>query len=169
MKKYKDYIIIIVILSLIFISIIVLNKLDDEKNMNFQQKSNYILETNYSKFFTVNSCISKYISYLEKKDTNSLLEILDKDYVKNNNINKDNLYNFVDNIDGSYSFVSRKMFRCDKQNLLKYYVYGFLNKETIDGVINKKEQYYILTLDEENYTFSIIPSSFSQYMEVQNG
>lgn len=168
MKKYKDYIIIITILFLIFISITVLSNLNksDKKIIN---EITYQIETNYSNFFTVNSCITKYVEYLSKKDTDSLLEVIDKNYINSNNINKTNLYNYVDDISGIYSFTSKKMYKSDNEKIIKYYVFGYLKEENIDGIVGVEDKYFILNLDEDNLTFSIIPSNKSEFSEVENG
>ena len=170
MKKYKDYIIIIIILSLIVISLTVLSKLnkDDEKN-NTEILIKYKLEEDYSKFFTVNSCIYKYIEYLTKKDTTNILKVLNEEYVINNGINDTNLYNYMDNLEGIYTFNSKKMYKDDTKDITKYYIYVYLIKETINGSTDKKEKYFILNLDENNLTFDIMPSDSKIFSEVENG
>lgn len=167
-KKYKDYIVIIIILSLIFISILVLSKLNDDV-VEIDDEITYKLESDYSSFFTVNSCIIKYVQYLSKKDTDSLLQVIDKEYLNNNGINRDNIYNYIDNLDGTYSFSSKKMYKSNTENIIKYYVYGYLKKETIDGVLDIKDTYFVVKLDEDNLTFSIMPSNNTQFSEVENG
>lgn len=170
MRKYKDYIIIIIILSLIVISLTVLSSLNkDKQNDNNQILINYKVEEDYSKFFTVNSCIYKYIEYLTKKDTTNILKVLNEDYVKNNNINNSNLYNYLDNLNGIYTFSAKKMYKDDTDDLVKYYVYGYLVKETINGSADKTEKYFILNLDENNLTFDIMPSDSKTFSEVENG
>ena len=170
MRKYKDYIIIIIILSLIVISLTVLSSLNkDKQNDNNQILINYKVEEDYSKFFTVNSCIYKYIEYLTKKDTTNILKVLNEDYVKNNNINNSNLYNYLDNLNGIYTFSAKKMYKDDTDDLVKYYVYGYLVKETINGSADKTEKYFILNLVEHHLTFDIMPSDSKTFSEVENG
>lgn len=170
MKKYKDYIIIIIILSLIFISILVLTSFNKEDNSIDTKKVTYKLENDYNNFFTVNGCITKYVEYLSKKDTTKLLEVLDKEYVKNNNINIDNIYSILPNLEeGMYSFTSKMMYKDDGDTVVNYYVYGYLNKEIINSVLNKEDNYYMVKLDKNNMVYSIKPITISEFNEVKNG
>lgn len=170
MKKYKDYIIIIIILSLIFISILVLTRFNKEDNSIDTKKVTYKLENDYNNFFTVNGCITKYVEYLSKKDTTKLLQVLDKEYVKNNNINIDNIYSILPNLEeGMYSFNSKMMYKDDGDTIVNYYVYGYLNKEIMDSVLNKEDNYYMVKLDKNNMVYSIKPITISEFNEVKNG
>lgn len=170
MKKYKDYIIIIIILSLIFISILVLTSFNKEDNSIDTKKVTYKLENDYNNFFTVNGCITKYVEYLSKKDTTKLLQVLDKEYVKNNNINIDNIYSILPNLEeGMYSFNSKMMYRDNGDTIVNYYVYGYLNKEIMDSVLNKEDKYYMVKLDKNNMVYSIKPITISEFNEVKNG
>lgn len=170
MKKYKDYIIIIIILSLIFISILVLTSFNKEDNSIDTKKVTYKLENDYNNFFTVNGCITKYVEYLSKKDTTNLLEVLDKEYVTANNINIDNIYSILPNLEeGMYSFNSKMMYRDNGDTVVNYYVYGYLNKEIMDSVLNKEDNYYMVKLDKNNMVYSIKPITISEFNEVKNG
>lgn len=170
MKKYKDYIIIIIILSLIFISILVITSFNKEDNSIDTKKVTYKLENDYNNFFTVNGCITKYVEYLSKKNTTKLLQVLDKEYVKNNNINIDNIYSILPNLEeGMYSFTSKMMYKDDGNTIVNYYVYGYLNKEIIDSVLNKEDNYYMVKLDKNNMVYSIKPITISEFNEVKNG
>lgn len=111
-----------------------------------------------SKFFTVSSCVSKYINYLSLSDTENLLLLLSNDYKEKNSINSSNLYNYVGNINGSYSFIGSKMLeqRLSK-SVYKYYVKGFIQEELMDTVALGQVYYIIVILDEKNMTFAIEP------------
>ena len=164
MKRYKNYIIIILLLIVILFS---LNYFKNQKDDNIIEE-NYHLEKNYSNFFTVNSCIYKYIEFLSNKDSKSIIEVLNQDFVKENNITEDNVYSFVKNIDGMYSFTARKMYKFEYENISKYYVYGHLIKNDITGTTFKEDNYYFVILDKDNTTFSIKEISKSDYLEVAN-
>lgn len=170
MKKYKDYIIIIIILSLIFISILVLTSSNKDERNNDTKKITYKLENDYNNFFTVNGCITKYVEYLSKKDTTKLIQVLDENYVSNNNINTDNIYSILPNLeDGIYSFNSKMMYKDDGDTVVNYYVYGYLYKEIMDSVLNKEDNYYIVKLDKNNMVYSIKPITVNEFNEVKNG
>lgn len=164
MKKYKDYIVIIVILLLIFVSISVLFNLD--KKTDNVDENVYVIEQDYSNFFTVNSCINKYIQFLVSKDTSSLLKVIDKKYITDNNLNESNVINSLGELNGIYNFVSKEMYKQNKNDIEEYYVKGILQEEGMESILSTTEQYYKLYLYEKNMTYSITPISANKYREV---
>lgn len=110
------------------------------------------------RFYTVSSCVSKYLTYLSSSDTNNLYLLLNENYKKENNITKDNIYNYIGNIEGNISFNPRKMFeqRLSK-NIYKYYVKGYIQKDTFDQIGEKEIYYIIVIMNQSNLTFSIMP------------
>ena len=116
-----------------------------------------VLEDN-NRFFTVSSCASKYINYLSIKDTDNLLILLSNEYKQKESINSDNIYESIGEINGTNTFVGKKIFeqRLSK-NVYKYYVYGTIQEELMDSISPKSNYYLIAILDEENMTFSIEP------------
>lgn len=171
-KVNKNRIILFIIfILLIFLSFYIYDYFNKEEVEEKKEDSvKYVLLNDYSRFFTVNSCVYKYISYLQNKDTNSLLEILDKDFKTKNSINSNNIYNYLENLEGNYSFTSKKIYyeKINKK-YIKYYVYGHLSKDLMDEIGEKEDRYYIVTFDIENYLFSIIPYDGTIFMEDENG
>ena len=171
-KVNKSRIILFIIfILLIFLSFYIydyFNKDEIEEKKEIQSK--YIILDDYSRFFTVNSCVYKYISYLQNKDTKSLLEILDRDFISKNSINSNNIYNHLENLDGNYSFTSKKIYYEEiNEQYIKYYVYGHLSEDLMDEIGEKQDRYYLVTFDLENYLFSIIPYDGTIFKEGENG
>ncbi len=117
-----------------------------------------------SRFFTVSSCVSKYINYLQTQDTENLLILLSKEYKDNNSVNSDNLYNYINKINGNKTFSPKKMFQQRiSKSIYKYYVYGFTQEELMDSISPKQDYYLIVILDEETMTFSVEPYDGSMF------
>lgn len=135
-------------------------KLFVEKNDNKEKIDTTTISilNDSNRFFTVSSCVSKYINYLSVKDTDNLLILLSKEYKEKEEINDDNLYEKIGTINGTNSFTGKKIYeqRLSK-TIYKYYVYGFTQEELMDSMSSKKDYYLIVILDEENMTFSIEP------------
>lgn len=111
-----------------------------------------------SKFYTVSSCVSKYINYLSYEETENLLTLLSNNYKQNNSIDSNNIYNYINKLNAPSSFEPKKMFeqRISK-NIYKYYVSGYLQEETLDSISMKQEYYIIVIMDEKSMTFEIEP------------
>ena len=168
-KNQYKYIIMLVILIISSLIIYKLNNNKEEKETIVNNKIKIV--TNYSKFFTVDSSINKLIVFLENKDTESILKILDDEYKKTNNINTNNVYDFFPKLnDYIYAFVSKEMYIQNKNNNIeKYYVKGILNREEMDeNSVFVGEYYFIIKLDTNNRVFNLIPISKEEYEGVTN-
>ena len=121
--------------------------------------------TDHNRFYTVSSCVSKYINYLVDKDTDNLFILLSSDYIKKNNIISGNIYSYIGTIKGNRTFTPVKMYKQRlNSSLTKYYVYGNLQKESINGISDREGYYLIVILDEKNMTFAIEPYDGSIFM-----
>lgn len=117
-----------------------------------------------NRFFTVSSCVSKYINYLMIKDTENLLVLLSNEYKKENSINSNNIYDYIKIIDGNNTFSAKKMYQQRvSKNIYKYYIYGYIQEELIDSIGKKEPYYLIIIMDEENMTFSVEPYDGSMF------
>lgn len=111
-----------------------------------------------NRFYTVSSCVSKYLNYLSINDTDNLLILLSEDFKTKNSINSENIYSYISTLDGTKSFSARKMYEQRvSENVYKYYVFGYIEEESMDYVSDKQIYYLIVLLDEENMVFAIEP------------
>lgn len=141
------------------------NEMKDEEDISDGVK-------NSESFFTVSSCVSQYLNLLNKNydiyygydDNNNytqiinpyenILEVLSKKYIKENNISKDSLQNYVQLMNDKVIFVPLQMRVTKNSDIETYLVYGIISSisnEYIDDI------YLFVNLDEINSTFSIVP------------
>lgn len=170
MKNKKT---IVITICLILIIVLIVSYFSLFKN---KQDANFVSEkaretTNYSMFFTVSSCINTYYNYLSIKDDESIMKLLNSDYVKKNKINKDNVFNKLNNYDGNIvSFKAKKMYETKLNNKITiYYAYGDIYFDTINGSEKNGESYLEVRIDNSSRLFDIIPMDKSSYEEVLNG
>ena len=155
----KDNYILLIIIAAILISVLgIMYFGKDDSDTNSDNEIQYKLLSDYSKFFTVNSCVYKYISYLSSGDTENILNVLDNDYKLKNNINKNNLFNYVKKLDGSYSFKAKKIYYGEiSDDYISYLVYGYLIKDSLGNIISKEDYYITVNMDLNNHLFSVAP------------
>lgn len=101
-------IIVIIIIIILIILIYMLNKntSGDMKTSNNNEIETNIDSSNLSVepvknrniYYTVINCINQYLEYIVNDENDSVYAILDKKYIKKNNINKDNVLQYVDNL-----------------------------------------------------------------------
>lgn len=139
---------LIIILSLFLVG--------DFKKENLTKKDIEVVN-NINMFYLVESCVNKYIQYLSVKDYGVIYEFLDDNYIDKNNITIDNIDQYIETLDESYSLSITNMYK--HKNLDIYYVQGNLMKETIYQTETEKNKKFKTTikLDRENSKFSIIP------------
>lgn len=169
--KKGDYILIIICVIVVLITFIIINLNKDNNVIEDYKSNNMILLSDYSRFFTLESCVYKYINYLQMKDNSNLMKLLDKEYIDNNNINENNVLEFLGYLDGTNTFKLKEVYydRTDK-DIIKYYVYGEVIKEVIDSYQSSGiEKYYVIKLDTINMVYSIAPYESNLYKEGKNG
>lgn len=113
-------------------------------------------------YFTVQSCVNKYISYILEKDLNSVYNILDNEYIEKNAITENNVLDKINNINEKVIFEATKMYVQEiDENNNKYYVSGVLEQDNFGYVDEKaivEDKFNVaVVLDLENMIFSIIP------------
>jgi len=113
-----------------------------------------------SKFYTVSNCVYRYLTYVQSKSSDNVLLTLDKRYIEENNISKNNIFEKINVLEGNYNFEGRKMYQQKlNDDTIKYYVYGYLRKEVMNPSLAEDpiDYYVIVTLNTKNQTFSITP------------
>lgn len=157
-KKFKNLWLISIVVILFLFSLYLLYIREDESVGESPKEENYTIVTNYNKFYTVNSCVYRYLSYLQGNDASSLLKVLDDDFVSKNSLNESNVYNYLTAYDGNVNFNSRKMYEEKISNdITMYYVYGYVERDIMDSFPEQIDAYYIVKLDEKNQVFTIQP------------
>ncbi len=165
-KEKRNKIIAIIILVIAIIVVIVLNIIYGNKSKEevIDTKTISIVKDN-DDFFTVSSCVSKYLNYLSINDTESLLTLLSKNYKEENNITSNNIYSYIKDVYSNPNFSPNKMYvqRLGK-TIYKYYVYGTIEQEVINEISEGIDYYIIVILDESNTTFAIEPYNGEIFM-----
>ena len=139
------------------------------------------------KFFTVSDCVSKYIEELNTENTKyygmddegnytkivndqyikqKIYTMLSKEYIEENNINLNNLYQFVKPVDEQLTFIPVKMKVLSGEDIEKYVVYGLIG--SINNTTTSLQELYIgVNLDLNMRTFAIEPIQASNFDDIE--
>lgn len=182
MKKLRIVIVICLILILLIIGVMFIiqynNKIEQEEVGDVGEEISY--DTNQVEdiddrveFYTVINCVEKYLNqvrgddnkYYEKNEqgqyvlvasqeeiNEDIFQLLSNEYINKNDITKENVLEYVDNIDDSFYYVPLKMKKIVGSNTNKYIVFGFIQTTENEFL---KDANYIVNLDRNNKTFSI--------------
>lgn len=169
MNKSKKFILIIGTIVLIIISAIIIILIFMIKNQNNYQESNILKEEQEkflntldnpaqsingkkpeelkfeSLYFTVDSCINKYIKYLIEQNP-LICKLIDEQYINENGINEQNVYDKIPTYNNSYR--TSQMYSITGVTYSTYYV---------KGTDSNKNIYLIVNTDDINKSFSILP------------
>lgn len=153
-EKQNKLLKLLIVLVVIVIGVGIFRYINGKK---FKVKDPVIVTDN-SNFYTVSSCVSKYINYIYEEDTKNLLIILNQNYVKKNNIDEYTVLSFTNKLSTYQTFKAKKMYvQQIDDNIYKYYVYGKLIEDTIDSYNESDDFYVIVYINEDGMTFSIEP------------
>lgn len=151
-SKLTAVILVIITLTVVIVTFVLNNMKDDKKDNEVK------IVTNYSNFYTVNSCLYRVITYISSSDKDSLILVLTDDYKKKNNVTVDNVIDIFDKVSDNSTFSSKKMYYENiNDNVTKYYVYGTIEENLMYGDSLSKDAYFIVYLDTKSKVFEIEP------------
>lgn len=113
--------------------------------------------TSRENFYTVKSCVEKYINYIVDVDNVAVYNLLDEAYINQKNINKNNIFDMVGRINENQIFSPNKMNFAKIENKEIYIVYGNIREDKLNERANEVEFNVTVILNKYNNTFSIIP------------
>ena len=155
--KFDKKNLLILFLVVITILVVIISNIKKEDNPEIK------IVKDYNDFYTVSSCLSRYNSYVNSKDSESVLLLLNNKYKSKNKITKSNVFENLKTVDNS-DFVPKKMYYQEYNNMEKYYVYGELVVEDFEGVASRDGVYYIVYLYTKDKTYSIEPYDGSIFL-----
>ena len=159
-KTSKIELSIVILLVVIFCGSFIYMKSMEVMKDNESINTDVVALADVNRFFTIDSAISKYFSYIILKDGESLLSILDEDYISRNNITTANIYQFVGNYNSNIKTSLEEAYRVSSyKNIYKYYTKVVLNEETLYDSTLQGYNYYIVTINENELTYAIEPIS----------
>lgn len=115
--------------------------------------------SNSTVFYTVEDCINFYIDSVKAEEKDKIFEMLDLEYINENNINQENVLKYAEK--SKYSFIALDMYESELHNVCNYIVEGVAN----DGTYNTK-MYFRVGLDTNNFAFNIMPLSSKKYNSI---
>ena len=81
LKKFDYVMLAIIVVGVVLTLLLINNGNIKEENGNSSEKNNIYLLSDYSRFFTIESSLYKFVGYLQSKDTSSLIKVVDGDFI----------------------------------------------------------------------------------------
>lgn len=164
----KPYVVMIIILVILTFSILIILLLttskDKDENIKSKKDQNIsereeIKEKRKASFFAIQNMINTFVSY---NSSESIYNLLYSDYIRENNITKENAFDMVRKNHYNLIFKTQSYSIIDMSDVNKniYIVNGILVENGMETMTILDEEYsVILLLDYENFTFNIIPDT----------
>lgn len=176
MNNIKKYIGIILIIIVFLIMIIFLRIRNSSKsNFNnelFDQNSGPqdVIKTDIeiikpikvnkeNTYYNVNSCVSAYLLIMESSEKEVLISYLNEEYVKDNNINANNILEKLETYKNYDGYYTNEIYELNGDTFSTYYV---------KGKIDLKAVFYEVGIDYLNHTFDIMPIDEARYEDSIN-
>ena len=170
-KKIIRFAIVLIIFLVIFGIVFVINQLTNNQYEKYEEPEKeitpYNMEsvTEYSYFFSIVNILNNYLSNLKNHNTESLLNVLHSEYLKEYKINENNIYDNLVKLDSDsqYTFKVRKMDykTYDELNRYLYYINGDIILNNFeDSEVFMENVKFLINVDYENLTYAIYPLSF---------
>ena len=170
-NKIIKFAVVLIIFLVIFGIVFVLNQLTNNQYEKYEEPEKeitpYNMEsvTEYSYFFSIVNVLDIYLNNLKNHNTESLLNILHSEYLKEYKINENNIYDNLIKLDSNsqYTFKVRKMDyeTYDELNRYLYYVNGDIILNNFeDNEVFMEDIKFLINVDYENLTYAIYPLNF---------
>ncbi len=171
LKENKITIIVLLIILAIIIAIFYFfNKQETERVQSTEYLEIEELDDS-SSFFSISENINKICEYVNNNEPTRLINILDKEYIEQNNLTTTNIINHFQEDYQNTTFKSYDTYVISNKNLYKYYVHGYLYVNMFDEPSTiTEEKYFILNYDIDNLSYSIEPIDkgiYSQALETK--
>lgn len=127
----------------------------------------YVMVSDFTRYSTVSTAINKYYSFINMKDYDSVLKILDEDFVTEKNLNKNNINTGIYIPSNLAAYEPNIMYEKKKKGIVTYYVDGYVVGFSTSE--KYRHEYLKVILDGNNFHFSIKPIDEGEFKEVSNG
>lgn len=166
MKNLKKFIICIIIFMIIIISIILvlLSKVSELNEADISRDISAKIEkvNEYEINKLIKKIITNYFSYVQGENNTAIYKILNKDYIKDNKITNQNIFEFID---------SKLRFNIIENVFLKDdYIYPiyYVEIDVLDENNNNQKQYIEIHLDNSTTSFEILFLKEEEYNKIIN-
>lgn len=134
----------------------------DKENVNDIHETltnDYIIDevTNFSEYQSIYLNLLNYYNMLNEDKYLELLDLLERDYINNNNITSLNINNFVEEKMINYTYEITQISKYTNMYYSIYYVEGSYGLEGLEEILNKTLVKHLVIIDIINNTYAIIP------------
>ena len=174
MKKIKLLIIILVLVLLT--TLIILKITSNKENEGFEPEMPVVekqeLETvsNRTDFYTVQDCVNIFLNNLYNGEREKTFNVLSEKFIKENNIDSSNVISKLEKKDIPQIFVAKKIFYEVKENVSTFYVYGYIQDNSIgdEEIETEREDFNIIVfIDYYNRSFAVYPKNQNDIEKTQ--
>ena len=150
-KEDIKVLVVIVIICLICFALVFLFNI--QKNTNDME-----LVHDYNEYFNVIEEVNNYINYISDDSTIGVYNLLYDKYISSNNINYDNLFNYVNKYAGLCSLGVEEIYFVQVDDNYLYYVNGVVLEDDYDNATIVDDNFSVVVLnDVSNNTYAIYP------------
>ena len=134
------------------------NNTSESENKNvIKPKINTSIDT----IFDIKSNIETFLNCTNSNDAQELMAILNKDYIKTNDITSNNVLSKIKKYNNVNTFRMIEVYNYEGTTYKEYYVKGKID--------NTENIYYVISFDTTNKTFDLVPTEENTYNKIVAG
>lgn len=135
---------------------------------------------NIDTFVTVESILNSYVNYNINKDVSAIINVLDESYIKENQIEKENIFSKIEEIQGFPLIMINDMKQKDSSiNVTTFFIDYNLEDDTVNFTgealkdapsyytTQKKNSKIVINVDNKNNTYTVLPN-YTEENNIQN-
>ena len=121
-KTAKIEIVICIILVLVFGGTTIYSNIVKKEAEESRIDNTVTALNDINRYLTIDSSVSKYISYVSSKNNDYTYQVLDKNYLEDNNITTANIFNKIASYDPNYRGNAKEIYQISAyQDIYKYF------------------------------------------------
>lgn len=166
MKSNKNNIVVLIIIVMLCIfSLVLYLFFNGNEDIKVPTENIELVTSGEDEYILIQKLINNYYGYIQNKNKDELLVILDPIYVKENGITSDNITNIINTKYENIEFGIKDLKRYEHNNLYYYFANGY----TIDtnflssNYEYKKDVNFMLIIDKLNSKYLVYPLSDNDY------
>lgn len=117
--------------------------------------------TDRTLFYTMDTCVYKYVDQVGKKNAEAVYNLLDKTYIKKNKVTKENVLSTVRQIPFNNGIQVEKMYQKEEKEITTFYIIATLSYKYDNQDELIKETYYMtIKFDPNKMIYSVLPDGY---------
>lgn len=130
--------------------------------------TDFTLLENERVFFGLSDVLNHYFESIMVRDTNELMIMLDEEYINENNITTNNLYNYINHNYANAAYTPKEIYYNPNSDVTYYFIDGYVMNYTVGATSFTSHVKFLVIVDESTNRYVLRPietDDLEEYIE----